>query len=119
MMEKTKPGVMVYFSILEVLPHMTDAEKGSLFEAILRFARDGQEPEWGENRYIRSIWSLIRPSLVADNKRYYDVAARRKYAAYVRWSKKRGDAVQNYDEWVESGGPENKQTYLDPEDALA
>ena len=81
-MENTKPGVMVYFSILEVLPHMTDAEKGVLFEAILRFARDGEEPEWGDNRYNRAIWLLIRPSLIADNNRYYEVVARRKYAAY-------------------------------------
>ena len=98
---------------------MTDAEKGVLFEAILRFARDGEEPEWGDNRYNRAIWLLIRPSLIADNNRYYEVVARRKYAAYVRWSKKRGEPVQDYDKWVEDGGLEGKQAYLDPEDALA
>ncbi|MBQ3543183.1 MAG: hypothetical protein IJA45_08695 [Oscillospiraceae bacterium] len=118
-MEKTKPGVMVYFSVLEAFPLMTNAEKGILFEAILRFARDEQEPEFGEKRNLKMVWHLIRPGLVADNKRYYDVTARRKYAAYVRWSKKRGQIVRDYDEWVEHGGLEGERTYLDAEDALA
>ncbi len=117
-MEKTKPGVMVYFSVLEALPLMTNVEKGILFEAILRFARDEKEPEFGEKRNLKMVWNLIRPGLEADNKRYYDITARRKYAAYVRWSKKKGDVVRDYDEWVESGGLECSKTFLDAENAF-
>ena len=118
-MKKTKPGVMVYFSVLDAMAHMSNAEKGVLFEAILRFARDGEEPNFGKFKNLSPLWELLKPSLIADNTRYYQVAAQRRYAAYVRWSKKRGQIVRDYDEWVEYGGLESDRTYQDAEDAHA
>ena len=118
-MENTKPGVMVYFSILDAFPLMTNAEKGILFEAILRFAKDGKEPNFKGKRNLEMVWCLVRPGLLADNRRYHEITARRKYAAYVRWSKKRGAIVWDYDEWVEYGGLKNDKTYLGSEDAFA
>ena len=118
-MKKTKPGVMIYFSVLEALAPMSNAEKGVLFEAILRFARDGEEPDFGKFKNLKPLWHLLKASLVADNNRYYQVTAQRQYAAYVRWSKKRGQNALDYDDWVESGGLKRDQTYLDAEDALA
>ena len=118
-MKKTKPGVMIYFSILDAFPLMTNEEKGILFEAILRFAKDGKEPKLNGDRFVSAVWTLTRPHLVADNARYYEVTSRRQYAAYVRWSKKKGQIVRDYDEWVEYGGLEGERTYLGAEDALA
>lgn len=117
-MKKTKPGVMIYFSILDAFSCLTYEEKGILFEAILRFAKDGKEPKKEKLGPLLPIWRLLKPHLVADNERYYEVTTRRQYAAYVRWSKKKGQEVLDYDDWVASGGAEKEHTYLDAEDAL-
>lgn len=117
--KQEKPGVMIYFSVLEALPLMSNAEKGMLFEAILRYAKDGEVPNLDKHRYVKMVWKLLKPSLDADNARYYDVTTRRRYAAYVRWSKEKGQKVLDYDDWVEAGEHKKKRTYLDADNALA
>ena len=111
--------MMVYFELLSVLSVLSDREKGILFEMILRYGKDGKVPKVQQSRMLRSIWVLIKERLDVDDARYRSVTAHRKYAAYVRWCRKKGQEVLDYDSWVQEGGPETEKTYLDAEDALA
>ena len=117
--KNSKPGVMVYFELLGVLPALSDREKGLLFEMILQYGRDGKISQQPKTRMLRSIWGLIKQRLDVDDARYQDVTARRKYAAYVRWSKKKNQEALEYDDWVAAGGLTHEQNYVDAEDALA
>ena len=117
--KQEKPGVMIYFSVLDALACMTDAEKGILFEAILRFGRDGEEPERERMGQLMPLWHLLKANLIADNRRYYEVTARRQYAAYVRWCKEKQQETLDYDDWLKTGEYEKKRTYLDADHALA
>jgi len=113
-----KPGVMIYFEILEAFPLLSNAEKGILFESILQYAKDGRVPDLKGRRNVSMVWHLTKPHLDADDARYRNVTARRQYAAYVRWSRKKEQEVLDYDDWVKSGGLQSKQTYLDADDAF-
>lgn len=120
-MKKTssKPGVMIYFDILNIFPFLSNAEKGILFEAMMRYGKEGTEPDLESSKLLNAIWCLMKARLDADDARYNDVVNHRKYAAYVRWCKKKDQEAMDYDTWVESGGPSSKQTYEDASDALA
>ena len=117
--KKEKPGIMVYFDILPTLRRLTDREKGILFQAMMEYGQDGTEPDMGKNVKLDAIWCMMQHRLDIDDEAYYKKTARGKYGAYVRWSKKKGDAVMDYDDWVEAGGLKEEKSYLDASDALA
>ncbi len=117
--ENIKPGVMIYFDLIHVLPLLNDREKGILFEMILRYGKDGEEPPLIKTNKLQSIWILVKHRLDMDDTRYRNVTAHRKYAAYVRWCKSKGEEALDYDQWEQAGGLKNAQTYLDAENALA
>ena len=115
---KGKPGVMIYFDLLNIFDLLTDAQKGILFESILRYAKNGEEPKLGKHKLLEMAWCIYQQRLDMDDEAYRRKVARGKYAAYVRWTKKKGGSVLDYDDWVESGGPEEEKTYLDASDAI-
>ena len=41
----SKPGVMIYFDIAPAMKHLTDADKGRLFDAILEYGASGTVAE--------------------------------------------------------------------------
>lgn len=60
MAKAERPGTMIYFELLEALSVLTDADKGRLFEGILRYARDGEEPNF--SGVLAAIWALTKLS---------------------------------------------------------
>ena len=44
MIMSKRPGVMIYFDILQVLERISDQDAGRLFRAILEYGRDGKIP---------------------------------------------------------------------------
>ena len=114
-----KPGIMIYFDLLTPLKRMTNEEKGILLQSMLEYGKYGREPKFRKNPKLDMAWCIIQGRLDLDDETYHKKVARGKYAAYVRWSKKKGSTVLDYDEWVESGGLEEEKSYLDASDALA
>lgn len=92
-----KPGVMLYFELLQVVRSLTNEEKGCLLEAILIYGRDGEEQDLPGRLQI--LWPLIRSRLDVDSDRYNKTVIRKRYAAYVRYAKQNGNEPLDYLSW--------------------
>ncbi len=99
---KEKPGVMIYFDMMDLLKQLNYRDKGMLFEAILEYAKDGTEPNLPEKLML--AWVMVRMRIDTDSSRYEKVAAKRKYAAYVRWARRNEQEPMSYEEWMEHHG---------------
>lgn len=93
-----KPGVMIYFELIECLKHLTDDQAGKLFRAILHYGATRQELPLTDS--LLPLWPIIRMRLDTDDQRYFKVSLKRRYAIYVRWNKSHGHTPLSYDEWL-------------------
>ncbi len=93
-----KPGVMIYFDMLETLERLSDENAGVLLRAILEYGKTQCEPQLPDPLYL--LWPMIRMRLDMDDERYYQVSQKRSYAAYVRWANHQGHAPMPYNEWL-------------------
>lgn len=99
---KKKPGVMVYFTMRPVLKRLTNENKGILFDAILEYADTGNVPQLPDALYV--VWPLIQTNLLYDEIRYRKVVVKRKYAAYVRWTRNHGEPTLDFPVWARENG---------------
>ena len=101
----------VYTDLGELLEPLNHEEKGRLFEAMLRYAQDGSEPELDGNE--RFIWPVVRRAIDREAAAYESKAEAnrengRKGAA-ARWSKaKDSDRHERHSEAM-AGDSENAQ----------
>ena len=115
-----KPGIMIYFDLLKPLSLLSNEEKGILLQMMLEYGKTGKVQQKGrKSNLLDMAWCIIKLRLDLDDEAYHRKVARSKYGAYVRWCKKKGDPVLDYDDWMESGGMEKESTYLDANDAIA
>ena len=93
-----KPGVMIYFDMLDCLKQMTDRQAGLLFRCILEYASTGKEPEIPDS--LRIIWPMLRMRMDTDHQRYKLKVLKSRYAIYKRWAEKKEETVLPYEDWV-------------------
>lgn len=93
-----RPGIMLYFDILEPLKVLPDADKGRLFVAILEYGKFGVVPEF--EGMLAMAWGFIKPKLDRDGVAYENTTAQRKYAAYCKKLKARGLEKVEFEEWM-------------------
>lgn len=96
-MDKKQPGTMLYFDIRPCLKRLSTQEKGELFEAILDYGEFGVVPEL--DGALGVAWDFIQPRLDRDRERYGQTVFKRKYAAYVREVKRKGETPLSFDDW--------------------
>lgn len=77
-----RPGVMIYFDMVEPILPLKDAEKGRLLMAIVEYARDGTEPRFTGR--LALAWGYIQPKLDRDAEVYEYTKTQRKYAAFCK-----------------------------------
>lgn len=97
-----KPGIMIYFDMLETVNRLSDRDAGRLFRAILEYGMTQRVPELPEKLFL--IWPLLQMRLDNDDQRYYRVTLKRRYAIYVRWAKEKGQTPLPYEEWLTQPG---------------
>lgn len=97
-----KPGVMIYFDLLEAMESLSVTDKGMLFEAILRYGKYRVESKLSKRAQV--LWPMIRMRLDSDELRYTNTVTRRKYAAYVRWAKRQNVQPLDFVTWQEEKG---------------
>lgn len=97
-----RSGVMLYFDVIPSLDRMDVVQKGTLFEAILRYARDGIDPVITDPT-IGVAWDFIKPRIDADGKNYDEKRKKSKYAAYCRIHKLNYKDYP-YELWLEEHG---------------
>lgn len=93
----SKPGIMIYFDMTELLRHLSSEERGDLFLAMMEYGQYGKEPELtGKNQFL---WMCIKPRLDRDDMAYQETVLQRKYATFCRKRKKVGLSRISFDEW--------------------
>lgn len=93
-----RPGIMVYFELLDALEDYNAEEAGQLFLAMLRYGRYGELPEFAD-RGMRTLWMSTKRKIDMDNRNYEQACCNRRYSTYVREAKKRGETILDRDEW--------------------
>lgn len=106
-----RPGIMIYFDILEPVRMLPDADKGRLLMAILEYGRDGTIPNLEGPLGI--VWSFVQPMIDKDGQRYEDMKLQREYAAFCKKRKKIWMPKISFDDWV-CMSEDEKQRAVDP-----
>ena len=83
---KPMPGVMLYFDRLSFLDRLDDAQTGRLFRALIRYARDGEEPII-EDVMFGVVWDILQPMVDYDAQKYAEVCEKRRRGIQQRWEK--------------------------------
>ena len=63
-----RPGIMLYFDILEPIRVLPDAEKGQLLVAMLEYGQSGTVPEF--TGMLALAWGFVKPKLDRDDESY-------------------------------------------------
>ena len=106
-----RPGIMVYFSILEPIMMLSDEDKGRLFVAMLEYGRDGVVPEFDGT--VGIAWSFVQPTIDKDGQRYEDMRLQREYALFCKKRKKIWMPKVLFEDWVLMS-EEEKRRAIDP-----
>lgn len=106
-----RPGIMLYFDILEPVRMLSDADKGRLLVAMLEYGRDGVVPTLEGPLGI--VWSFIQPKIDRDEENYDASKLQRQYAAFCKKRKKIWMPRISFDEWVLMTEDERKRA-VDP-----
>ena len=105
-MTSGKPGVMIYFDMMESVKYLSDKNAGILFKAIMHYARDAQQPKLPEK--LLPLWAMVRSRVDSDDDAYQEKTTKNKYSAYVRWQRAHGSEPIAYEEWILAGMPSSK-----------
>ena len=77
-----RPGIMLYFDILEPIRVLPDDEKGRLLVAMLEYGQSGTVPEF--DGMLALAWGFVKPKLDRDDESYEEAKVQRKYAAFCK-----------------------------------
>ena len=102
-----RPGIMLYFDILEPIKVLPDADKGRLLVAMLEYGKCGIVPEF--DGMLALAWGFVRPKIDKDEQEYNMSVLRRQYATVCRERKKKGEPEITFDEWLITYGYQNHQ----------
>lgn len=93
-----RPGIMLYFDILEPIKVLPDADKGRLLVAMLEYGQSGTVPEF--DGMLALAWGFVKPKIDKDEAEYNLSVLRRQYATVCRERKKKGEPEITFDEWL-------------------
>ena len=99
-MAQQKPGVMLYFEMRNVFEELSNENRGILLSAILDYSEHGIQPDFRGS--LRIAWASIQPRLDRDDENDTHKSQQRRYAVYIRESKKDGVLPLPYEQWLAS-----------------
>lgn len=95
-----RPGIMLYFDILEPIKVLPDADKGRLLVAMLEYGQTGKAPEF--DGMLALAWGFVKPKIDKDEAEYNLSILRRQYATVCRERKRKGEPEITFDEWLKT-----------------
>ena len=95
-----RPGIMLYFDILEPIRVLPDEDRGRLLVAMLEYGKDGVLPEF--DGMLALAWGFVKPKIDKDEEEYNLSVLRRQYATVCRERKKKGEPEITFDDWLKS-----------------
>ena len=93
-----RPGIMLYFDILEPIRVLPDADKGRLLVAMLEYGQTGKVPVF--DGMLALAWGFVKPKIDKDSEEYNRTVLKRQYATFCRDRKKKGEPEISFEEWV-------------------
>lgn len=93
-----RPGIMLYFDILEPIRVLPDADKGRLLVAMLEYGKDGTVPDF--NGMLALAWGFVRPKIDKDSEEYNRTILKRQYATFCRDRKRKGEPDVSFEDWL-------------------
>ena len=105
-----RPGIMLYFDILEPIRVLPDEDKGRLLVAMLEYGKEGIVPEF--EGMLALAWGFVKPKVDKDKEEYDRTILKRQYATYCRDRKKRGEAEVGFDEWLSMVTNDNRDDHM-------
>ena len=102
-----RPGIMLYFDILEPIRVLPDADKGRLLVAMLEYGQSGLVPEF--TGMLALAWGFVKPKIDKDEEEYNLSVLRRQYATVCRERKRKGESEITFDEWLKTNGNHDNQ----------
>lgn len=92
-----RPGIMLYFDILEPIRVLPDSDKGRLLVAMLEYGQDGIVPEF--DGMLALAWGFVKPKIDRDKESYDRQIQQKQYASFAREVKKRGLPPVSFEDW--------------------
>lgn len=96
-----RPGVLFRFELLDALEQLDPADAGLLFLGAMHYAKDGTLPTF-QSPLLPVVWSFIKTAVDRDAEAYDSKILQKKYAVYVRESKKAGLEPMDFETWKTS-----------------
>lgn len=93
-----RPGIMLYFDILEPIKVLPDVDKGRLLVAMLEYGQSGTVPEF--DGMLALAWGFVKPKIDKDSEEYNRTVLKRQYATFCRDRKKKGEPEISFEEWM-------------------
>ena len=102
-----RPGIMLYFDILEPIKVLPDADKGRLLVAMLEYGQSGIVPEF--EGMLALAWGFVKPKLDRDGETYENAKVQRKYAAFCKQRTTLNLPKVPFEEWLDMSEDERKR----------
>ncbi len=111
---KERPGVMVYFHLMEPLSAMEDDQFGRMIRSLMEYAQYGIIPQF-DDPAMTIAWGYLRHAADVDKERYAERCARAKEAIAKRWGKDTGvyDRIPNTETDTDPSAEANKKATAD------
>lgn len=93
-----RPGIMLYFDILEPIKVLPDADKGRLLVAMLEYGQTGVVPVF--EGMLALAWGFVKPKIDKDSEEYNRTVLKRQYATFCRDRKRKGEPDISFEEWL-------------------
>ena len=95
-----RPGIMLYFDILEPIRALPDSDKGRLLVAMLEYGQSGKIPQFNGELGLTLAWGFVKPKIDKDSEEYNKTVLKRQFATFCRDRKKKGEPEITFEEWV-------------------
>lgn len=104
-----KDSFIFHFENIEDIEDMTLEEQGMIFQAMIRFAKDGTEPDF-EDRALKAAWKPIRRRLKSDAA-YYEAVCERNRENGAKGGRPSKRTEKPAEDIEESKNPENPAVF--------
>lgn len=102
-----RPGIMLYFDILEPIRVLPDSDKGRLLVAMLEYGQDGIVPEF--DGMLALAWGFVKPKIDRDAEAYESAKVQREFASFCKQRKVLKLPKIPFEEWQSMGEDERRR----------
>ena len=111
-----RPGIILYFDILEPIRVLSDADKGRLLVAMLEYGQYGTLPQF--DGMLALAWGFVLPKLDRDEESYENAKVQRQYAAFCKRRNSRGLSKIPFEQWQQMNPEERKRMSTEDNEPL-